>query len=343
LRRGSYDFALEKFRLCGHAQKSCAGGQEFTPIYFLAHRSLLHRRREWANYIGRALRFAGKIFARTSQFVHGVSQDRCVRVIKIFAVLAAVSYALLLVAFYFTQRSLLYFPPYVHLTPPPNKGFLEVPVTTADGLKLKAWYAPATSRNFTIVFFHGNGDSLSGAAQVAEPYVGAGYGFLAVEFRGYSGLPGKPTEIGLYNDARACIQQLIASGVEPRHVILYGHSLGTGVAIQMAQEFRVGGLMLLAPYLSIPTLAQVHYPFLPAKLLVLDRFDSEKKIGRVQVPLLIANGTDDQLIPPTQGQKLFSLANEPKEYHSIPRHGHNDSFDDFAPLSLDWIARECKN
>lgn len=261
------------------------------------------------------------------------------RVLRIFALLSIVAYAAIVAAFYFSQRSLLYFPPRGYLSTPPNKRFLEVPVTTSDGLRLKAWYAPASSKSFTIVFFHGNGDSLLGAAQIGEPYVRAGYGFLAVEFRGYSGLPGKPTEAGLYSDGRACVGELIASGVAPQHIILYGHSLGSGVAVQMAEEFRVGGLMLLAPYLSIPSLAQIHYPFLPARLLVLDRFENQKKIGDIHVPMLIASGAEDELIPPAQGAKLFSLANEPKEYHSIPGTGHNDSFDAFAPLSLDWIGR----
>ena len=105
----------------------------------------------------------------------------------------------------------------------------------------------------------------------------------------------------------------------------------------MAREFPVGGLMLLAPYLSIPSLAQLHYPFLPAKLLVRDRFDNETKISQIHVPVLMAGGAEDQLIPTSQGTKLLSLANQPKEYHSIPGTGHNDSFEAFAPLSLNWI------
>lgn len=267
------------------------------------------------------------------------------RVIKIVVALAIVSYLLLLVAFYLSQRSLLYFPARVYISPVQahaNEAFREITVTTADGLALKAWYAPAVSKTFTIVFFHGNGDSLYGAAQIADPYIAAGYGFLAVEYRGYSGLPGKPSEAGLYSDARACLQYLIARGVHPKQIILYGHSLGTGVAVEMAREFPVGGLMLLAPYLSIPALAQHHYSFLPAKLLVLDHFANEQKIADIDVPLLIVSGAEDQLIPPSHGVKLFSLANAPKEYHSIPGRGHNDAFDEFTRLSLDWMSRVCR-
>ena len=175
---------------------------------------------------------AGTIAARTRCRSSGdVGQDRSVRVFKIVVALGIICFGILVAAFYFTQRSLLYFPTRVYLSPTQagaDQTFRELPVTTSDGLKLKAWYAPATTKNFTIVFFHGNGDSLSGAAQIAEPYIEAGYGFLAVEYRGYSSLPGKPTEADLYNDGRACIHELIATGVDPKHIILFGHSLGSG-------------------------------------------------------------------------------------------------------------------
>jgi len=201
------------------------------------------------------------------------------------------------------------------------------------------WYAPATTKPFTFVFFHGNADSLSTASEVAEPYIAAGYGFLVAEYRGYSGLPGKPTEAGLYDDGRAAMKGLMAQGVKSENIILFGHSLGTGVATQMAEEFHVGGLMLLAPYLSIPKMAQHNYPIYPVEFVVLDRFENDAKIEKIHVPLLIVNGENDQLIPPSQGKLLYSLANEPKEFHSLPGRGHNDAFDDFAVLSLDWANR----
>jgi hypothetical protein len=107
----------------------------------------------------------------------------------------------------------------------------------------------------------------------------------------------------------------------------------------MAEEFHVGGLMLLAPYLSIPKMAQHNYPIYPVEFVVLDRFENDAKIGKIQEPLLIVNGANDQIIPPSQGKQLYSLANEPKEFHSLPGRGHNDGFDDFAALSLDWASR----
>lgn len=251
-------------------------------------------------------------------------------------------YVLLLIGVFVFQRSLLYFPSHGYVTlreAYANRSFQEISVRTADGLDLKAWYAPATSKPFTFVFFHGNGDCLASASETADPYIAAGYGFLVAEYRGYSGLPGKPTEAGLYADARANIYALMARGVKSENIILFGHSLGTGVAVQMAEEFHVGGLVLLAPYLSIAKMAQIEYPFVPAEYLALDRFENVRKIRNIHVPVLIVNGENDQIIPPSQGKRLYDLANEPREFHSIPNRGHNDAFDDLAPIALAWADR----
>ncbi len=264
------------------------------------------------------------------------------RVLKLSIAFAVILYLASLAIFFLTQRSLLYFPTHSYTAlseAHASEAFRETSVRTQDGVNLKAWYAPATTKPFTIVFFHGNADSLVTAAQIADPYIAAGYGFLLTEYRGYSGLPGSPTERGLYSDARAYLWDLMARKIESKNIILYGHSLGTGVAVQMASEFQVGGLMLLAPYLSIPKLARIDFPFFPSSILALDRFDNEKKIESIHTPLLVVNGSNDQVIPPSQGRELYSLANEPKEFRSIPDRGHNDAFEEFTPLSLNWIER----
>jgi pimeloyl-ACP methyl ester carboxylesterase len=264
------------------------------------------------------------------------------KVLKILGCLLVGVYVLLLIGIFTFQRSLLYFPSHASTSlseAHAHPSFQEISVRTADGLDLKAWYAPATSKPFTIVFFHGNGDSLLGSSLVARPYIDSGYGFLAVEFRGYSGLPGTPTEAGLYADGRACLYELMRRGVKSDRIILFGHSLGTGVATQMAEEFPVGGIMLLAPYLSIPKIAQIDFPFIPAEILVLDRFENYRKMKNIHVPLLIANGDRDEVIPPSQGKQLFELANAPRQYNSLPDCGHNDAFEEFSALSLYWIGR----
>jgi uncharacterized protein len=241
------------------------------------------------------------------------------------------------------QRQLLYFPSRIYVTPREamaNPALNEFPVRTADGIALKGWYAPATTKPLTLVYFHGNGDDLESAAPVAAIYVQAGYGVLIAEYRGYSGLPGSPTETGLYADARAYLTNLIASGVNPRDIVLFGRSLGTGVAAQMATEFPAGGLILLSPYRSIPEVAKSHFWFLPVDLLMKDRFDTAAKIKSVSVPLLIANGGQDQVIPPSQGRDLFAMANKPKQFYFSAPAGHNDMFDyGFGAASLEWLGR----
>lgn len=266
------------------------------------------------------------------------------KAIKLSVSLIIVFYLLLVGVFFAMRRSLLYYPGhrYVALAEAhANPAFREIPVKTADGIGLKAWYAPSTSKPDTIVFFHGNADSLYTAAQIADLYIAAGYGFLLTEYRGYSGLPGKPTEKGLYEDGRAYLQYLAAHGVPNQDVVLFGHSLGTGVATEMAKEFHVGGLMLLAPFRSIPAVAKSRFPFLPVSLIVIDRYENDRKIADIHTPLLIANGSIDNVIPPRQGKDLYALAKEPKEFHSIAGRGHNDAFDDFATISIDWMNRAC--
>ncbi|MGB9152643.1 MAG: alpha/beta hydrolase [Alphaproteobacteria bacterium] len=250
-------------------------------------------------------------------------------------------YFVALLGIYIFQRNILYVPSPTY-TPPQAanapKEIRELAVKTDDGIDLKGWYAPATGNHLTVVFFHGNADSLRTAAFISAPYIAAGYGFLLAEYRGYSGMPGSPTEEGLYADARAYIRSLIASGVKAEDIVLFGHSLGTGVAVQMASEFHVRGLILLAPYLSIPKMAQLRFPIFPAEYLAKDRYENFKKIPTLHMPVLIANGGKDGVIPPSQGKQLFALANEPKQFLFIPDKGHNDMFDgDFTDESLKWL------
>ena len=253
-------------------------------------------------------------------------------------------YLLFMALGFAAQRRLLYYRTRMYMAPAEaraNGAFREIQVRTPDGIDLKGWYAPATRRPFTIVFFHGNADSLRSAAPIADPYIEAGYGFLIAEYRGYSGLPGAPTEAGLYDDARAYLRNLMARGIESKRVILSGQSLGSGVVVQMASEFHAGGVMLLTPFLSIPKAALSHFPFFPAGLVILDRFENEKKIANIHSPLLIVSSSRDEVVPASHGKKLYSLANEPKEFHELEGRGHNDALDEFIPLSLDWIGRVC--
>jgi fermentation-respiration switch protein FrsA (DUF1100 family) len=244
---------------------------------------------------------------------------------------------------YEIQRSMVFFPTHSYLTPVEahaDPALKEFPVKTADGLELNGWYAPATTKPLTLVFFHGNADDLKSTAPIAAIYIRAGYGILIAEYRGFSAMPGTPSETGLYADARAFMNALVASGVDKRNIVILGHSLGSGVATQMAAEFHVGGLILLAPFLSTVDVAKLQFWFLPVDLLMKDRFENFRKIGSISEPLLIANGGQDAVIPPSQGRALFVSAHEPKEFYFSPNGGHNDMFEHgFGTASLEWLDR----
>jgi uncharacterized protein len=275
----------------------------------------------------------------------GLIQLRNISLTKIKRILIAsvLIYLVVLISISVFQRSFLYFPNPTYISPEiayADTGLKELSVKTEDGLDLKGWYAPAISQRLTIVYFHGNADSLQTAAPIAAPYIKDGYGFLIVEYRGYSKLPGTPTEKGFYADARAFINKLIGMGTKEEDIVLMGHSLGTGVATQMAGEFRVKGLMLLAPFLSISQMAQIRFPFLPAKYLAVDRYENFKKIPDIHVPLFIANGGKDIVVPSSQGKALFALGKNPKQFHYFPESGHNNLYDfGLYPICLKWLRQ----
>ncbi len=198
-------------------------------------------------------------------------------------------------------------------------------LTTADGLNLRSWYFRAAKADMpTVLFFHGNAGDIGNHLPFAKFLIEAGYGLLALEYRGYGGNPGKPREAGLIEDGQAALAFLKAQGIPESSVVLYGESLGTGVAVALAAEHSVRALILRSPYTSIAAVAAIQLPFIPARWLVHDRFDSLSKIGRNKAPLFIFHGFDDTLIPIEMGHELFDAASEPKTWLSIYNHGHND-------------------
>lgn len=261
-----------------------------------------------------------------------------------YLLIASVVYCVALLLLFMFQRALLYFPNKTY-TPPQNSAayhaiYHELPVKTEDGNALIAWVAPATTKPITLVFFHGNADNLNAAAYIGLPYIQAGYGFVMVEYRGYSGFGGNPTEAGLYADARVQLKALIRTGIKPESMVFFGHSLGTGVATQMATEFPAAGLILLAPYLSVAKMAQLRFPIFPAEWMTRDRFDNASKIARIAMPLLIAHGDKDKVIPHRQGTLLFAQAKEPKQFLTVRGAGHVAILQSvFLGESIAWLDK----
>lgn len=246
-----------------------------------------------------------------------------------FLVKILIIYVIMIVGVFLYQRSMIYFP---DKTRPDleaygaSKYMEEVNVKTKDGLPLNGWYAPPKKRGKpVIIHFHGNAGNYGGRFFVTYPYILAGYGVLLTEYRGYGGNPGKISEKGFYTDARTWIDALLAGGAEQENLVFYGESIGTGVAAQMATEYKdVRAVILESPYTSLGDLGASVYPFLPVRTLILDKFKTINKINQVKAPLLIIRGNKDETVPPEHGMEIFRNANKPKELKNFPEYGHND-------------------
>ena len=208
-------------------------------------------------------------------------------------------------------------------------GLREIELVTADGLRLLAWYVPPPPGGATVAYFHGNGGNIGDRAFRLRRFVADGLGMLLLEYRGYGGNPGQPSEEGFALDAQAALAFLAAQGVPAGKLVMYGESIGTGVALRAAVAQPPGAtalaaLILESPYTSITDIARARFWFLPVDLLVRDTFDNLGRIGRLRAPLLVLQGARDVVVPPAQGQAVFRAAPEPKEIWVAPEAGHEN-------------------
>jgi uncharacterized protein len=239
---------------------------------------------------------------------------------------AVVAYAALVGGLYLFQRQLLYFPDKARpeLFGLEQLGVRELTLTTEDGLSLLSWYLPARPGRPVIAYFHGNGGHIGYRAERLLRFAREGYGVLMAEYRGYGGNPGTPTEAGFCTDARAALDFLDREAIPSNRLVLYGESLGSGVAVALAAEHDIAALILEAPPTSVAEVAQCHFPFVPAARMVTDRFDSLSRIGRVKAPILVLHGERDRVVPVRYGRALLEAAPEPKEGWFAPEAGHED-------------------
>jgi uncharacterized protein len=235
------------------------------------------------------------------------------------------AYVLLVGVLYVMQRSLLYHPTATRI-PPAEAGLpeaQEVVLTTSDGEKLIAWHVPPRGDKPVVIYFHGNAEIVPSRAKFHRATIADGTGLIALNFRGYGGSTGTPTEEGLHRDAQA-VYEFAAERYPPRRIVLWGQSLGTGVAVRLASEKPVGKLILAAPYTSTADVAATLYPWAPVRWLMKDQLHSDQWIGAVHAPLLIMHGALDDVVPIQFGERLFALANEPKRFIRYDKAGHND-------------------
>jgi len=253
------------------------------------------------------------------------------------AVIAVCFYVGLATIIYLAQRSLMYFPDTTHIAPAtaglPEAS--EVPLTASDGARIHVWQVPPHDGKPIVLYFHGNGGALQYRVERFRRLIDAGIGLVALEYRGYGGLPGSPSEQGLIRDAEAAYAYAVAH-YPAQQITVWGESLGSGVAVALAAEKPVGRVILEAPFTSALAVGESRYWYLPVRLLMKDQFRSDLRITKVTAPLLILHGVHDRVVPYAMGERLFDLANKPKHIVRFLDGGHEDLDNNGA---LDAVAR----
>ena len=249
------------------------------------------------------------------------------RVVLVASVVVAVVLLVVLFSWVF-QRRLIYQPSTGAV---PSAAFMrgdarDVQLTTSDGLRLGAWYIPARRQadTFTVLVANGNAGDRSLRAPLARALANQGFGVLLFDYRGYGGNPGSPSEEGLARDVRAARQFLTNEGVPGERLLYYGESLGTAVVAELATEHPPAGLVLRSPFTDLATVGQIHYPFLPVRVLLKDRFPVAKYVARVTVPITVVYGTQDSTVPPEESRRSVASVSGPIRLVAVEGADHND-------------------
>lgn len=240
--------------------------------------------------------------------------------------LAAALWLLLVGGLFLGQRAILFRPD--RTTPDIARvalpGLAATRLATADGLDLLAWTLPAAADAPVILYLHGNAGHIGYRAERIRAMAAMGWGAIIPEYRGYGGNPGQPSEAGLRQDAAAALAALHAQGIAPGRIVLWGESLGSGLATWLAARHPVGAVVLETPYTSIAAIARQSYPFVPVDLLLKDRFDSLAELPAIVAPILVAVAGRDRVVPPAMGHALHAAAVGPAELWLAPEAGHSD-------------------
>jgi len=252
-------------------------------------------------------------------------------ILTIFAI-----YFLVLVFLYFYQRNLLYHPNENNYSGDKISVDIEkVKIQTADNIELLGWYHEKNLKDYkTLVYFHGNAGSLENRIHKLNHFQDMNINFLIIAWRGFNGNKGKPSERGLYVDGKSAIDWLIKKGVDEKNLILYGESLGTGVATHLAQNKNYAGVILETPFTSMVDAAKNFYPYIPINLLLKDKFENFKKVKNINTPILVMHGEVDQIVPFSMGKKIYEIANNPKYSYFTKYDDHMMEYDENLVLAL---------
>ena len=245
--------------------------------------------------------------------------------LKWFMLYALFGYGALVALLYVTQRAIQYFPERFRMAPAAAglPQAQEVVLDTADGERVIVWHVPPRGNKPVVLYFHGNGGSLRMRVDRFRDLTADGSGLVALSYRGYGGSSGAPTEAGLAADALAAYAFTTAR-YPAEHIVLWGESLGSGVAVALAAEMPVGWLILQSPFTSAADVGAQGYWFVPVRLLMKDQFHSDLRIGKVTAPVLVLHGERDDVVPIALAERLYSLINAPKRFVRFAQIGHND-------------------
>lgn len=236
---------------------------------------------------------------------------------------------LALIAFlYVRQPKMLYFPTReIEQTPAAiGLSFDEVTLNTADGLTITAWYVPAPNARTVLLFCHGNGGNISHRLDSIRIFHDLGLSVLIFDYRGYGKSEGEPTENGTYLDAEAAWDFLVKDKrIDPLRILIFGRSLGSAVAAELAMRKEAGALIIESGFSSIPDIGRKYYPYIPVSLITRFHYATINKVGSLSLPKLFVHSPDDEIIPFEQGMRIFEKAAEPKDFLKL-QGNHNEGF-----------------
>lgn len=268
------------------------------------------------------------------------SGRRRLRVLVVVLLIVGVMIGML----WWLQRQMIYFPDASTVPPAGDviEGARDVTLHTDDGLELGAWFVPAspgsTDRRMAVLVAPGNGGNRVGRADLAEELRRRGLAVLLMDYRGYGGNPGSPSEDGLARDAMAAVEALADLGFPPERTIYFGESLGTGVVAALQARRPPAGVVLRSPFTDFADVGSEHYPWLPVRRLLRDRFPVSDHLAGSEVPVTVIYGDQDSIVPTELSKRVADKAPSLAERVVIAGAGHNDAVM-FGPRVADAVAR----
>ncbi len=229
---------------------------------------------------------------------------------------------------YLQQPRMIFYPMQVLMESPADWGldYEDVTLTAAEGVYLHGWFVPRLNARHTLLFFHGNAGNISHRGDSVAIFHRLGWNVFIVDYRGYGRSTGKPSEAGLYEDARAAWAYLTQDrGIAADSIIVFGRSLGGAVAARLAAEANPGALILESTFSSARDMARAVFPILSRLVVPRYRFDTVAAVRQIRCPVLVAHSPDDEIIPYRVGERVYVAAHDPKAFYRL-NGNHNDAF-----------------